>query len=304
MYKTILFTFILGCNLVSAQTVVPLYGENIPNSKPSINTETTKKEAGGISIVSNVSRPTLTVFLPTKAKANGTAVIICPGGGYWILAASHEGTDLAKKLNEMGVAVFVLKYRIPNDAWMINREIGPLQDAQQAIKMVREDAKKWGIKPNRIGIMGFSAGGHLAATAGTHFNESTIPNAINTSLRPDFLALIYPVISLIPPIGHSGSAEQLLGKEPTMEKLKTYSAQLQVTSNTPPSFLVHAGDDDGVSVQNSIVFYDSLLSKKVPAELHLYQSGGHGFGMHIKGTQEKWLERYINWMGLNGWLKK
>lgn len=289
---------------MNAQTVLPLYGSHIPNSKPSVDIETTKIEEGGIAIVSNVSRPTLTVFLPPKEKANGTAVVICPGGGYWILAASHEGTDIAKKFNEMGVAAIVLKYRIPNDAWMINREIGPLQDAQQAIKTVRDSASKWGINPAKIGIMGFSAGGHLASTAGTHFNETTIPNVSNTSLRPDFMVLIYPVISFMPPIAHTGSAEQLLGKNASIEKLKAYSGELQVTAFTPPSFLVHASDDDGVSVQNSIVFYNSLIQQKVSAELHIYQAGGHGFGMHIKGSEDKWMDRCANWMRFNGWMKK
>lgn len=289
---------------MNAQTVLPLYGSHIPNSKPSVDIEATKMEEGGIAIVSNVSRPTLTVFLPPKEKANGTAVVICPGGGYWILAASHEGTDIAKKFNEMGVAAIVLKYRIPNDAWMINREIGPLQDAQQAIKTVRDSASKWGINPAKIGIMGFSAGGHLASTAGTHFNETTIPNASNTSLRPDFMVLIYPVISFMPPIAHTGSSEQLLGKSPSIEKLKAYSGELQVTAFTPPSFLVHASDDDGVSVQHSVVFYNSLIQQKVPAELHIYQAGGHGFGMHIKGSKDKWMDRCANWMRFNGWMKK
>jgi acetyl esterase/lipase len=304
MYKVFFLICFLNLKMMNAQTVLPLYGSHIPNSKPSVDIETTKIEEGGIAIVSNVSRPTLTVFLPPKEKANGTAVVICPGGGYWILAASHEGTDIAKKFNEMGVAAIVLKYRIPNDAWMINREIGPLQDAQQAIKTVRDSASKWGINPAKIGIMGFSAGGHLASTAGTHFNETTIPNVSNTSLRPDFMVLIYPVISFMPPIAHTGSAEQLLGKNASTEKLKAYSGELQVTAFTPPSFLVHASDDDGVSVQHSVVFYNSLIQQKVSAELHIYQAGGHGFGMHIKGSEDKWMDRCANWMRFNGWMKK
>ena len=286
-----------------SQTELPLYIDGIPNSKP-VDDEEKSEFTNGIKTISNVSKPTLTIFLPAKEKANGAAVIICPGGGYLVVTIDMEGTDVAKKFNEMGVAAIVLKYRIPNDNWMINREIGPLQDAQQAIKRVRDNAPIWNINPGRIGMMGFSAGGHLASTAGTHFNKTYISNTGNTSLRPDFMMLIYPVINLMPGIGHMGSSEQLLGKAPSQEKLKEYSNELQVTAETPPTFLVHAGDDEGVSPMNSIVFYDSLISKRIPAELHIYQSGGHGFGMHIKNNQELWMDRCKNWMQFNGWLKK
>jgi acetyl esterase/lipase len=187
---------------------------------------------------------------------------------------------------------------------MINREIGPLQDAQQAIKLVRDNAKEWNVNPGRIGIMGFSAGGHLASTAGTHYNDIVIPNAEKTSLRPDFMILIYPVISFDDSIGHIGSRDQLIGKTPTAEKIKQYSNELQVTSQTPPTFLVHASDDDAVNPQNSIRFYEALVQHKVPAELHIYQSGGHGFGMKQKSKNELWMERCKNWMEVNGWFQK
>ena len=206
-YKTLLaflFLFVL-CTNMFAQKTMPLYKDSIPNSKPAADEELIERK-DGITIISKISRAALTVFLPPKNKANGTAVIIYPGGGYWVVASTHEGSDAAKKFTEMGVAAFVLKYRIPNDAWMINREIGPLQDAQQAIKTVRGSAANWNINPDRIGIMGFSAGGHLAATAGTHFTKTFIPNPTNTSLRPNFMILVYPVISLMPGIGHAGSA--------------------------------------------------------------------------------------------------
>lgn len=285
-----------------SQTVIPLYPGNIPNSKPAADEETTTNE-NGITIIRNISKPTLTIFLPPKEKANGTAVVICPGGGYWVNAASHEGTDVAKKFNEMGITAFVVKYRIPNEKWLINPEIGPLQDAQQAIKTVRENAAKWNVDPSRIGIMGFSAGGHLASTAGTHFKKEVIENPGHTSLRPDFMILIYPVISFTA-IGHRGSAEQLIGKNPSPEKIKEYSNEMQVTPETPPTFLVHASDDDVVPVMNSIVFYDSLINNKVKAEMHIYQQGGHGFGMYIRNTKELWMNTCFNWMKLNGWVKQ
>lgn len=288
-----------------SQTILPLYKDGIPNSKPSPNEESSTYEGENkILIVHNVSRPSLTVFLPPKEKASGAAVIICPGGGYSILAASHEGYDVAKKLNEMGVAAFVLKYRIPDDKTMLNKEIGPLQDAQRAIQIVREKAGEWNINPSRIGIMGFSAGGHLATTAGTHFDKAVIENKNNTSLRPDFMVLVYPVISFTDSIGHIGSRDNLLGKDPSAEKIREYSGELRVVANTPPAFLVHAGNDDVVKVQNSIRFYEAEQKNNIPAELHVYPKGGHGFGLNNPTTKDLWMERLRNWLDLNDWLKK
>ncbi len=303
MKKITLFIFLLYFTplLVMPQTVIPLYKKEIPNSKPAKDEEKSEL-SNGILIISKVSKPTISIFLPPKQKSNGTAVIIYPGGGYGVIAAGHEGADIAKKFNEMGVAAFVVKYRIPNSETMINSEIGPLQDAQQAIKIVREGAKEYNINPNRIGIMGFSAGGHLAATAGTHFEKAVIANTNNTSLRPDFMLLIYPVISFTDSLTHMGSRDQLIGKNPSAEKIKEYSNELQVNSKTPPTFLIHASDDDAVKPQNSIAFYLALIKNHVPAEMHLYESGGHGFGMHLKNKNEQWMERCKNWMENNGWL--
>lgn len=299
----VLFYSVFFMNSFS-QTVVPLY-KDIPNSRPSPDEEASTYEGENkILIVHHVSRPSLTVFLPAKEKATGTAVIICPGGGYFILAASHEGYDVAKKFNDWGVAAFVLKYRIPDDKTMLDKEIGPLQDAQRAIQMVREKASEWNINPSRIGIMGFSAGGHLASTAGTHFDKAVIENKNNTSLRPDFMILLYPVISFTDSIGHIGSRENLIGKNPSPEKIKEYSNELQVTTKTPPAFLVHAGNDDVVKVQNSLYFYEQLQKNNVLAELHIYPKGGHGFGMNNPTTKDLWMERLKNWFDLNGWLKK
>ncbi len=285
------------------QQTFPLYSSKIPNSKTSSEKEVTETK-DGITFVSKISVPTLSVFLPPKEKANGTAIIIYPGGGYWTNAIVHEGYDVAKKFNEAGITAFVLKYRIPNEATMIDKEIGPLQDAQQAIKVVRSGAAKWNINAKRIGIMGFSAGGHLASTAGTHFNTAVIDNKKNTSLRPDFMILIYPVISFQDSIAHMGSREQLIGKQPAKDKVDFYSNELQVTDFTPPAFLVHASDDDVVNAENSLVFFQQLLKHKVPAELHIYQNGGHGFGMKNKTTKDKWMDRCLNWMEANGWLKR
>jgi acetyl esterase/lipase len=305
--KHLIFSLIF-CNIflmVQAQTVIPLYRDSIPNSRPSPNEETSEITGENkILIVHKVSRPSLTVFLPSKEMANGTAVIICPGGSYSILAASHEGYDIAKKFTAAGVTAFVLKYRIPDDLTMINKQIGPLQDAQRAIQVVRENAREWNVDTGRVGIMGFSAGGHLASTAGTHFNNTYINNKKNTSLRPDFMVLIYPVISFSEEIGHMGSRENLLGKNPSAEKIKEYSNELQVTTGTPPTFLVHSENDETVKVQNSIRFYEALQRNKVAAELHLYPGGGHGFGLNNPTTKDKWMDRLLDWLDDNGWLKK
>lgn len=303
-FPLLLLTLIcLGPSLITrAQKVIPLYPDSIPNSKPAINEEKSEINKDGVLIISKISKPMLTLYLVPKEKSTGTAVIICPGGGYWVEAAGHEGADVAKRFNEMGVNAILLKYRIPSEQTMIDREIGALQDAQQAIKTVRENASAWNIQPSRIGILGFSAGGHLASTAGTHFLKAYIDNKNNTSLRPDFMVLIYPVITCDDRFGHKGSCEQLIGKNPGAEKIKEYSNELQVSDATPPAFLVHAADDTGVSSQNSIIFYQALLEHHIPAELHIYQQSGHGFGLHLKNSKEEWMDRCQSWMAGNGWL--
>ncbi len=300
-YLLILFTSMTLYTF--GQKTLPLYEGQIPNSKPSVDKEKTSIN-GGITVVDQITKPTLSIYLPNEKSATGAAVIIYPGGGYWVNAIAHEGIDVARKLNDMGIAAFVLKYRIPNDETMVNREIGPLQDAQQAILTVRQHAREWKIDPQRIGIMGFSAGGHLASTAGTHYASPVIDNPTKTSLRPDFMILVYPVISFQDSICHKGSREQLIGKTPSKEKIDWYSNELQVTADTPPTFLVHASDDEVVKPENSIVFYEQLIHHNVPAELHIYQKGGHGFGLFNKTTDDVWLDRCKAWLSANGWLKQ
>lgn len=278
-----------------SQKIIPLYTD-IPNSIKTENIEKETHENGGVLIVSNVSVPTLTVFLPTEKKANGTAVIICPGGGYGILAADHEGYAVAKRFNEMGITAFVLKYRIPNDATMPDKSIGPLQDAQRALQLVRMNAQQWHVDTHKIGIMGFSAGGHLASTAGTHFDKAVIRNEDHINLRPDFMILIYPVISFTDSIGHIGSRDNLLGKNPGEEKIKYYSNELQVTDKTPPTFLVHSKDDDAVKVNNSIDFAAALTAHGVKNEVYLFEKGGHGYGMNNPTSDVKWMDKLSAWL--------
>jgi acetyl esterase/lipase len=304
--KAFLLTALLSCSSVvlHAQQVISIYSVTIPNSKPSDVKENMVTETGGKIRISNVIQPTLTVFRAAKEKANGTAVIICPGGGYARLAIDHEGYDVAKRLNEMGVTAFVLKYRLPNDQSQPDKSIAPLLDAQQSIRLVRQRAAEFNINPTRIGLMGFSAGGHLASTAGTHFLKPVGDDKSNTSVRPDFLMLLYPVISFSDSLMHAGSRNNLIGNTPSAEQTKLYSNELQVSTQTPPTFLVHAADDKTVKVQNSLRFYEACVRHKVPAEMHLYPQGGHGFGMNNKTTKDNWTDRLQNWFDANGWLTK
>lgn len=288
---------------LNAQEIVKLYSGAIPGSKPTPADfkETAPVGDDGIMRISKVSEPTLTVYLPPKEKATGAAVIICPGGGYGILAINHEGYNVAKRFNEIGVAAFVLKYRLPNDAIMVDKSFGPLMDAEQAIYLVRGQAKKWNIDPAKVGIMGFSAGGHLASTLTVHYDDVKIANKEKLSLRPDFSILIYPVISFIES-PHTGSANNLAGANATQAQKEYFSNEKHVTAQTPPTFLVHANDDNGVPVQNSIIFNQALVANKVKAEMHLYQGGGHGFGLNNKTTSDDWFERLTNWMKSNKFL--
>lgn len=290
--------------MAPAQQVIPLYQNEIPNALPSKIKEQVIIETDGKMRISKVSVPTITLYLPPAGKANGTAVVICPGGSYQRLSIENEGSLVARRLNEMGVAGIVLKYRLPNDSLMQNKEIVPLQDAQRALQLVRENATAWKIDPNRVGIMGFSAGGHLASTAGTHFRKAYIDNKDSVNLRPDFMVLLYPVISFTDNLAHMSSRTNLVGKNPTAATIAEYSNELRVTKQTPPAFLVHAGDDATVKVQNSLAFYDALQKNKVPAEMHIYPNGGHGFALHNKTTKDDWVERLENWLDINGWLKK
>jgi acetyl esterase/lipase len=305
-----IFSFALPAHLRAQTTaagtpapVLPLYSGAIPDSRPSQVQESSVTETVGVRI-SNVIQPTLTVFMPDRAKATGTSVIICPGGGYARLAIDHEGYDVAKRLNEMGVAAFVLKYRLPNDHSQTDKSIAPLLDAQQALRLVRQLAPKYNLNPERIGMMGFSAGGHLAASAGTHFAQAVGDNPGPASVRPAFLVLLYPVISFADSIMHKGSRDKLLGTSPSAEQIRQYSNELHVSAQTPPTFLVHAEDDKTVPVQNSLIFYQALHQHHVPAEMHIYPQGGHGFGMNNKTTKGQWMDLLQNWLDANGWLTK
>ncbi len=288
---------LLTMNKCFGQETIPLYSGKIPNSIETPNQES----ENDTHFLLNVSESTLSIYLPPAAIANGTAVIVCPGGGYCALNIVQEGTIVAENLNKLGIAAFVLKYRLPNDKKMSDKTIGPIQDAQEAIKVVRERAKEWDVDTGKLGIMGFSAGGHLASTVGTHFTHSYIYNPKKINLRPDFMILVYPVVSFTDSIGHIGSRDNLLGKNPSAQQIVLYSNELQVTQQTPPTFLIQAGDDGLVSIKNSIIFYLALKKNNVPAGLHIFPKGQHGFV--LEPAHSNWFQYCTQWLKENGWIK-
>jgi acetyl esterase/lipase len=252
---------------------------------------------------SDDDKPTLTIFLPPKEQANGAAVVVCPGGGYGHLAISYEGFDIGRWLNDHGIAAFVLKYRHRGSGYA---HPAPLDDAQRAIRTVRARAKEFGVDPARIGILGFSAGGHLASSAGTHFDagKADADDRIERAgCRPDFLILCYPVISFTTPYAHAGSRKNLLGENADAGLVEKFSNELQVTPETPPAFLWHTDADSGVPPENSVLFYLALRKAKVPAELHIYEQGRHGLGLAEKQPGAAgWPTSAIAWMRGQGLL--
>jgi acetyl esterase/lipase len=251
--------------------------------------------------ISRVTDPVLEVFHAPGDNFSGAAVIICPGGGYHRLSVTHEGYKTAAWLNEHGITGIILKYRLPHDAIMEDKSIGPLQDAQEAIRIVRRNADEWGLDPQQIGILGYSAGGHLAASASTRFDEVVYPPADNTSARPDFSILVYPVISFDPSIYHGGSSRNLLGDDPEAEQVLKFSNETRVNETTPPAFLVHSLDDRAVPPENSIRYMQALRKHGIPVELHLFEGGGHGYGPGERPghTELSWPDLCIKWLKMN-----
>ncbi len=273
----------------------PLYGEEeIPNSKP-----TPDEESGGDrGFVRNVSRPQIEVHLPAPSRANGASLLIFPGGGYAGLTFDYEGTQQAQFFIEHGFAAFVVKYRIPSDRTMENKAIGPLQDAQQALRFVRQRANEWKLDPARIGAIGFSAGGHLASTLATHFDKAYSDDPSQVSLRPDFLIVVYPVISMDPTITHLDSRRALLGSTPSADDVTLFSNERQVTKDTPPTLILHAADDRLVDVDNSVVFFQALRRAGVPVEARFFEKGQHGFFLLPRAA---WQTEITDWLTSNGW---
>lgn len=296
MKKIILpFLFITIFFNLYSQKEIPLYDGKIPNARNVPDPETVVERGETNRAFNDTSIPTLTIHLPKKP--NGKAVVVCPGGGYVRTAFDKEGTLVAQSLNEDSITAFVLKYRIPQDLTNVDKSLAPLQDAQQAIRYVRKHAAQYNIDSDKIGIMGFSAGGHLAASAATHFHKMADPNELDTtSVRPDFAILIYPVISFSNELMHKGSRDHLIGETPTEAAVLHWSNEKQVTPDSPPAFLIHAADDKAVPVGNSLAYYAACIENGVSVEMHLYPKGGHGFGLFNKTTPDIWMDRLKNWL--------
>lgn len=302
MKKTLFYSFIIFCfimNLHAQEKSMHLYPEGeIPNYQVSAEEEIWERT--NILRISYVQIPDISIFLPSKQNANGKAVVILPGGGYGRLAYDWEGTDIAKWLNSKGIAGIVLKYRLPVSKSNIVSHKSPLMDAKRAMRLVRYHAADWNIDPNQIGVMGFSAGGHLASTLSTKFDEGN-PHHTDPieqmSSRPDFSILIYPVISSDPTIWHRGSFRSLLGEDPDPELLHFYASEKHVNEHTPPTILIHSADDKSVPYQNSVVYFDALQQKGIPAEMHIYPFGGHGYSLALgMGHLSGWPERVLDWI--------
>ncbi|MFV0290734.1 MAG: alpha/beta hydrolase [Mangrovibacterium sp.] len=294
----VILTLMMSTSLMAQDYLrLPLWTEGAPKENKATNEEEEKTdETGLITRFNNISKAELFVSFPDKKKNTGAAIVICPGGGYGTQAAGHEGFQLAEFLNAHGITAIVLKYRLPyGDADI------PLMDGQEAIRYVRSMAKEWALDANKIGIAGSSAGGHLAAFVSTQFGNPIITDSKLSAIscRPDFSLLIYPVISFDEEITHVGSRKNLIGETNDWKVAKKYSNELHVSSETPPTFLVLADDDGGVVPQNSIRYYLALKENKIPAEMHIYAKGGHGFGMRKNNIPtDKWADLFVDWLEL------
>ncbi len=285
----------LAMTSLFAQQEIRLYQGQIPNARNVPDPEQIRDRGPNNRAFADTAVPTLTIHRPEEP--NGTAIIVCPGGGYAYTAFDKEETLVAKELIEKGYTAFVLKYRIPQDLTNIDKSLAPLQDAQQAIRYVRNNASRYQLEPDQIGIMGFSAGGHLASSAATHFDHiADANNQDTTSVKPDFVALIYPVISMTDSLTHMGSRNNLIGEDPKASQISIWSNDQQVTTDSPPAFLIHAGDDRAVPVGNSLAYYQACLHHEVPAEMHLYPGGGHGFGLYNPTTTDLWIDHLFHWL--------
>lgn len=294
-FVPVLMFMICSLPATAQQREIPLYENGAPNARKAPADYVEHTDADGRVI--KVTQPTLVPFFAGKQTATGTAILIFPGGGYRLLSLG-ACEEIARALTLEGITAFVVKYRLPNDTIMVDKSIGPLQDAQAAIKMVRKRAAEWNINPDRIGMMGLSAGGHLVSMEGTQQNRVMIDNKEKISLRPDFMALLYPVIIYDPDIPRT--RETLIGKMPSRELLDQYSTDKHVSVATPPTFLIHAADDDVIPVKNTLSFFNALQQAGVKTEMHILQSGGHGFALADLNSKDNWFRMFKSWLAENG----
>ncbi|KQC32693.1 1,4-beta-xylanase [Nonlabens sp. YIK11] len=302
-----LTSIFLFCSLISSSFMIAqsfeidVWETNIPNAINNQNyQESPIIEGKELMKTSQVTTPTLTIFKPENP--NGTAVLILPGGGYKHLAIHKEGTKIARWLNTLGITGIVLKYRLPSDVIMDEKSIGPLQDAQKALRVARSNAATWGIDPAKIGVMGFSAGGHLAATLSTGYDDEVYIENSDVSAKPNFSMLIYPVITMHDEFTHQGSKSNLLGENPTSDQIDIYSTENRINQKTPPTILIHALDDTSVPYQNSVMYFEALQKHNISSEIHLYQKGGHGFGLNEDGPARNWPAACEQWLRTNALL--
>lgn len=303
-FKKLVFIVIglmmVNTHLFGQSEVIELWGGEVPGSIPNSSYRQVVDSTNWIKI-REITKPSIQVYPAPVDKNTGTGIVVCPGGSYYGVSFINEGIEVAKWLNGLGISAFVLHYRLPDDAIMTNKSIAPMQDGQEAIRMVRRHAKEWGVDPHKIGIMGFSAGGHLASTVSTHFDEKVYESVDTISARPDFSVLIYPVISMDLSITHQESRENLIGKNPSPEMVKHFSNELHITDKTPPTFMVHSIDDGAVPVENSIEYALALKKNEIPCELHIYEQGGHGYGLgKYGGTVSTWSEACGKWLKTRG----
>ena len=271
------------CSLVSlakAQEVINLYPDTIPNA--------TDKDQ--VLLEKNI--PKLFVYKPAEGAAKNIAVLVIPGGGYSHIAMDHEGHAVAKELVRNGYSAYVLQYRLPSPNIMRDKSIGPLQDAQRAVQLIRTSNPQF----KKVGVIGFSAGGHLASTLVTKFKKEYISNPSHVSLRPDFAGLIYPVISMQNDVTHKGSKINLIGENPSEELVQLFSSDLQVSPEVCPVFFVHAKDDKSVPIENSYRMMAALDKVHVPNTIYVFEQGGHGFGLINKTSEKKWFDAFLSWM--------
>lgn len=252
--------------------------------------------------ITHVTNPNLTLFRPEKP--NGSAMLIIPGGGYQRVVVGKEGYDIAQWLVESGITVYVLIYRLPAYGWAAGPD-APIQDAQRAIRVIRSQATRYGFDPNKVGVMGFSAGGHLAAMAATRYGKATynpVDEIDSLSARPDIAALGYPVISMVPGITHGGSAKEMLGENPTSARIEEFSADKNVPADAPPTFITHAADDGAVPVENALLIYAALRAQKAKVAMHLFEAGGHGFGLRAAKAAPvaAWPSLFLEWSRTHG----
>lgn len=284
---------------VKAQEIIQLWPDSVPGANVhDVMEERSVSEWGGAKILTGVSEPELWLFRGNKNEA-APAVIICPGGGYRVEAYEHEGSLVAQWLNTMGINALVLKYRLPDERICANPETAPLMDLQRALQLVNKRAEEWQIAEGKVGVMGFSAGGHLAACGANLFHQPVLEGASANDVRPDFSILIYPVISMTDGLTHQGSREALLGTDPEDQLSRLYSMEQQVSATTPPTFILHAADDPAVPVANTSAYVNELNRKGVPVKKVILPEGGHGFGYKPASPTFIWLDYLKNWLEEN-----